>query len=61
MGYSFLRILLRTASNLQWGAHEVGGERAVVPRADVQLGIGGFGSDLQVGVLHRVADGIDTG
>ena len=52
--------LLTTATQLKRSAHQVGSKGALVPRANVQLGIGRLRPQLKVGILHRVADGVDT-
>ena len=53
-------LLNRCASQLQRSAHQVGRKSALVPRADIQLGIGRLRSNLEIGVLHRVADGVNS-
>ena len=52
--------LLTAAANLQRHAHQVGGDGGIVPRADVELGVRGFGANLKVGIAQGVADGVNA-
>ncbi len=52
--------LLRAAADLQRHAHQVGGDGGVVPRANVELRVGGLGTNLEVGIAQSVADGVNA-
>ena len=52
--------LLTTATQLQRSAHQVRSKCALVPGTNVQLGIRRLRTQLKVGILHRVTDGVDS-
>ena len=52
--------LLATGSQFQRSAHQVRSKGALVPRTNIQLRVGRLRPQLKIGVLHRVADSVDT-
>lgn len=54
------RLLNRGASQLQRSAHQVRSKCALVPGSNIQLGIRRLRTQLKVGILHRVTDGVDS-
>ena len=52
--------LLTTGSQLKRSAHQIWSKGALVPRANIQLGVGRLRTQLKVGILHRITDGVNT-
>ena len=52
--------LLSTTAQLERSAHQVGSKCTLVPWTNIQLRVGWLRTQLKIGVLHRIADGVDT-
>ena len=52
--------LLKTGPNLKRRAHEIGGDGALVPGANVELGVGWLGADLEIGVSEALSNSVNA-
>ena len=52
--------LQRSAANFQWASIEIGTYCASIPWAGIKLRVSWFGTDLEIGISHTLANGINT-
>ena len=57
---SHFTILLCSLADLHRRSHEIGLNCAQIPRANIQLGVRGLGTNLQVSIAKCLADGVNT-
>ena len=52
--------LLTTATQLERSTHQIRSKGALVPRTNIQLRVGWLGTQLKIGILHRIADSVNA-